>query len=352
MVACFLSLASHSLTFTRMSHSSPLCAVIILNWMRAAETIQCCDSVLASDYDQLALFICDNGSPDGSYDDIVAALAPRGAVTAQQPRECTLTIAGMHRSIPITIIQNGINRGYAAGNNEGIRRGLSLGAEFVLVLNNDCVVVPNSIKLLIDAASSDTRYGLTGALICDERDRLQVQSIGGGRFNPWLCRVTHAGQGRSLGSVQQTLAEGLPVLDYVSGACVLVRGVAAQTVGLMREDFFLYFEELDWSLRMRDAGWTIGVARHALVYHADLKADHQRRAYATYYYVRNGMRIIREYFPWALLSALIATIARIPLLAIRGRFAEAKAVFFGILAFVGALGLGPSTVQDRSGAAT
>lgn len=305
------------------------CGVVVLNWCSAPDTIACCRSLAASTYPSLLVVVVDNASPDGSFDILSDRLAAE---------------SGLGESAYV-LIKTEQNLGYAGGNNRGIELCLERGCDFVLILNNDALVTESAIAEMIATARSEPRAGLIGASVVDYETGETVQCLGGASFDRWLLRTCNIAEGRSAADPQY-LSQGSELFrdaDYVSGACVLTSRAFLDEVGPMREDFFLYFEELDWALRGRRAGWSPAVSVTAKVRHRWTPDDPAKRATANYYFVRNGLTVLRQYHAIALVSALAAQLARSVGLLMTGRSADARSVVSGLWAFLnGRLGRRPA----------
>ena len=301
-----------------MENATPLCGVVIVNWCGATDTIACWKSVVQSTYAQLEILVIDNASPDGSFDVMAGALSSGGAEAQQY----------------VTLLRNDQNLGYAAANNRGIRECIQRGCEYVLVLNNDTLVAPDAIAALITVARRRPKAGLIGACIVDYTEPDRLQCLGGARLNRWLLRTRNVGEGESLAKMTLDFARRSSRVDYISGACVLVRREFFANVGAMREDLFLYGEELDWAIRARRAGWEQAVSPTAVVRHRSTTDEPRKREAALYYFVRNGLVLLRAYYPIALVSAFTAQLLRSVLLQVVGRGGEARAVRRGLVALL------------------
>ena len=165
----------------------------------------------------------------------------------------------------IVFIHASANRGFAAGNNVGIRYALSHGkCDYVWILNNDTVVRPDALDHLLERMEKDPSIGICGPTLCYMRHRDVIQARAGSTFSAWTGRASQIGMGSKISDpFDRQKIEGM--LRFVSGAAMLVRRDFIETVGLMEEGYFLYYEELDWAQRGRDK-YKLGVSE-AIVYH-------------------------------------------------------------------------------------
>jgi GT2 family glycosyltransferase len=160
------------------------------------------------------------------------------------------------------------NRGRAAGNNAGL---IATCGEFVLLLNPDAILEDRSLRTLVARAKSNRTAAIVAPLVTDPDGTPQAGSFG--PF-PTLRTVLVARGNATLNRMSGGRVAKPPVLhgttpiDWVTGACMLVRRSAIEKVGPMDEGFFLYYEDVEWCHRMRDAGWTVLIEPTAACVHA------------------------------------------------------------------------------------
>jgi GT2 family glycosyltransferase len=282
----------------------PPVGVVILNWKRAADTIRCVESVLESDYPAAVPIVVDNASADESVERIRAA----------------------HPAVEI--LRSETNRGYAGGNNLGIRRALELGAEHVLVLNNDTRLAPDCIGRLVRRLEAEPRAAQVGPKVLD----VTLGSIGsvGGRIHWEAAEPRQIGHAEPDRGQHDRVAE----VDFVPGTAVLVRSAAIRQVGLLPEEYFLYFEDVAWSLRFQAQGWKTLVDPGAVVEHWESSSTGRSSPLKTYYLVRNNLAFLRDWAPPGrrVASALGYRIKLAKLLAkfaLQGAFPHLRALFLG-----------------------
>lgn len=298
--------------------------VIVLNWNGAADTIACAESVLALDGTPFQLVICDNASADDSVTRLRAWAAGRADDSAPVPVEPELTeragarpprpmlelandrTAWQHPSPApgtVVLIQTGSNLGYAGGNNVGIRYSLERGdADFFWILNNDTAVAPSALSALLVKANSDPRYGIVGSTLLYHYRPDYVQVLGGCRFSAWTTSITPVGWGKTAVEAKEiSESEVESQLDYVSGASMLVSKAFVADVGLMQEDYFLYYEEIDWAERGRRSethSWKLGFARDSVVFHkVGASAGTGSTKSAIRYIYTSKIRFMKRFYP-------------------------------------------------------
>jgi GT2 family glycosyltransferase len=285
---------------------NPLVSVIILNWNGYQDTIQCLESILKLEYANYRIVICDNGSTDGSVDRIELWCKDRQIDLANLESNPD----SQHKYI--TLIQIGKNLGFAGGNNIGIRHALlDRECKYVWILNNDTIVEPRSLSALV--AKCDCRgtlrerhsnIGICGSKLIYEHDRSKVQAWGGGKYNKWSGISQHIGahQPSDLDVDVESIEQSL---DYIIGASMLVSRSFLETIGLMNEEYFLYFEELDWIARSKNR-FSLGYCHDSIVYHKEgastgLNGIQSKGSSTTDYHAKRSLLIYtRNYAPYAL----------------------------------------------------
>lgn len=217
-----------------MSQDATTVHALILNWNRADDTLECLASLLASDYAALRVLVVDQASHDGSPARIRAAFPT------------------------VDLLQLPANVGFAAGMNAGMRHALEHGAELLLLLNNDTVVAPDMVRELV--AQVGPGVGMVGPAIYYYAARTQLWSQGGG-LHPLLLEMTgDHGRGRPLPA--QPVTQG-----FLSGCALLIPRSTVAQVGLWDERFFMYYEDLDYCLRVQRAGLALVLAPAATMWH-------------------------------------------------------------------------------------
>lgn len=205
---------------------APRLGAVTVNWNAREDTAACVQSILDAGYPNLDLIVCDNASSDGS-------------------------VALLRERFPqITVLEAGGNRGWCGGVNLGGRLALERGCDYLLILNNDTLLPPELIPRLLQAHRSQPRAGLVTA-----RERLYHDPQRGDRLGARFIPLTHrvrwvfaaAGNRDPLPSPWPT--------DCVSCCAALTSRAIAEQVGLLDEDYFIYWEDVDWSLRVRRAGY-------------------------------------------------------------------------------------------------
>ncbi len=199
-------------------------AVCVLNWNGRDDTLRCLDA-LAGVRGEFATVVADNGSTDGSV----------GAIRAEHPH--------------VEVVENGANLGFSGGNNAAIRHALAGGAEWVVLVNNDAEPHPGMLEALQAAAARHPRAGALAGKLLHEDGRVQWAGQRVALLTGYSGRPH--GHGRPDGFAFSV--EGRT--DRAVGALMAVSREAIERAGLLDEDLFAYVEDVDWSLRIRAAGF-------------------------------------------------------------------------------------------------
>jgi len=189
------------------------------------------------------------------------------------------------------IIENGKNLGFAEGNNVGIRRALEKGADYVLLLNNDTVVDPEFLGELVKVGESDERIGIVGPKVYyyDYNGRKDVIHSAGAKI--YMRRGTAPPIG--INEVDRGQYDVLRQVDYLEGACMLIKRDAIHKIGLLSPEYFMYWEETDWCVRAHKAGYKTVYVPRAVVWH---KIDaRQTSINKVYYMTRNTFLFMKKH---------------------------------------------------------
>ncbi|GAB3731640.1 glycosyltransferase family 2 protein [Spirosoma lituiforme] len=296
--------------------STSLICTVVVNYKTWSYTQACVDSLLACQHPG-HIVIVDNASPNDSVDKLTQFLASvsDSVDVGQFEGFRTMTIGAQQATI--TLIESRVNGGYSAGNNIGLRYGLAnSNCAYFWVLNNDTIVHPAALQALHSQAETSIlpKPGLIGSVLMHYDRPDVVQSIGG-HYLPWLGIAFPVGDGLT---DQTKLGHYKKQINYVIGAACFMQRSFLMEVGLMDEDYFLYYEDTEWSYRATRLGYTNDVCLTSVVYHRDGGSTRQSTAtppLVDYYFARNKIRFSKVYFPYWLptlcLSALAATVWRL-----------------------------------------
>ena len=293
---------------------APRVAIAIVNWRNASDTIACLESLQNLADQDVAIIVCDNGSGDGSVEKL-AAWAP-GALAQSGRTFRVLQESDLVGAAPrdyLTIIASQRNLGFAGGNKLCIRLALAdQGIEAVWLLNNDTEVLADSLQALRARLFEDPQIGICGSTLVYHYDKTTVQAVAG-RYD--IARGTggEIGQGATLATLpprDQVEAQ----MSYPSGASMLASRRFIDAVGLMEESYFLYFEEIDWTLRGQPQ-FSVGWAPGSVVFHKEggsigTNARGRPSDLSLYYNLVNRLRVAKRFQPSAV-PLILARLAAI-----------------------------------------
>jgi len=256
-------------------------AVVVLNYNRSQDTINCLDSVLASDAPPAWIIVVDNASSDDSLHQLSLwaksaekYLMSEGASRlANKPFMAQYRVSAEPYPCPeegsVVVVCNSVNKGYAAGNNVGIHLALGWGADAVWILNNDTIVDKSALGAMRDRLFCSERPGLCGSMVCYSDNRQIVQCMGGGMSQIWTGMSKLCGNMMSVEDAKKVSYDVVEAqINFIYGASVMASRKFITTVGLMDERFFLYCEEQDWACSAKGQ-FDLVYASSALVYHKE-----------------------------------------------------------------------------------
>lgn len=303
--------------------------IILVNWNGWRDTIECLESLKGIDYASCRIVVCDNDSDDDSVGRI-RGWAAQQRLSCAEYRRSEGEVGGVPGVDPwLVLIRNEDNLGFAGGNNVGMRYALAQGdVGYCWLLNNDTVVEPDTLTHLVARMRQDPAIGMCGSTIRLYHDRTKVQALGGGLYLRWIGLPWHYGRFSVTGAheIDQDRAEAR--MNYVEGASMLVSRAFLDDVGLMAEEYFLYFEETDWAERCRGK-YALGYAAQSIVYHKvggsiGTCSNPMRKSFTCdYYNIRNRIVFALRYYPQTLATIFPILLLECLLRVVFGRFRHA-----------------------------
>lgn len=290
-------------------------AIIIINWNTYQLTFNCLKSLEACTYLNQAIFLVDNGSVDGSGDKILTNF----------PK--------------INYIKNKTNKGFTGANNIAINKALEQNFDYILLLNNDTEVAPDFLSLLVNRMKADQTLAAVQPLILNYGKRDTIWNAGGTLNTYFGLPMT-----RKKGMVYTKDLIIDKFTDWISGCCILVKADIIKEVGLLDDRFFAYFEDVDWSIRMKAKDYQLGVEPRSIIYHHESGSSKKNNKskegalspFAHYLNVRNHIYLIKKqafFFnkigPW--IYQIYKISAYLLYFILRGRFEKLKMVWRGLI---------------------
>lgn len=271
-------------------------AIVTVNYNRSEDTIDFLKSLkkLDSKGFELKTIVVDNGSTDDSV----------AKISGQFPQ--------------LNLIQTGANLGFTGGYNRGIKEGLSWGADYLLIINNDTLInSPQLFHSLVETLESQPQIGLVAPKIYFAKgyefykERYKDQDLGyviwygGGSFDWDNITSIH----RGIDEVDKGQCDGVQEVDFISGCCFLIKRAVFEKVGFFDEDFFAYFEDNDFIQRVLRAGFKLFYNGTVSIYHKVSQTAGLGSKFADFYGTRNrlifGMKYARLRTKFALLRQAI-----------------------------------------------
>ena len=188
----------------------------------------------------------------------------------------------------VQFIRSETNLGFAAGNNLGIAKAKG---DFFFLVNNDTEFTPELIQILVNTLIEHPKTAMVSPKICYFQDKSILQYAGYSEMNFYTARNKCIGQFEKDLGQYDTVKQ---ITDFGHGAAMMVTKLAIDSVGLMRENYFLYFEELDWAARMKKQGFDIRINFQALIYHKESISVGANSALKAYFMNRNRILFIRQ----------------------------------------------------------
>ncbi|MCR5470709.1 MAG: glycosyltransferase family 2 protein [Prevotella sp.] len=187
----------------------------------------------------------------------------------------------------IKVIKSEQNLGFAGGNNIGIKQAKG---KYLFLVNNDAVFKDYNIQALIDRIESSSSIGIVCPKIRFAWGKHPIQFAG---YTP-LSKITIRNQAIGFGEEDNGQYETAHPTPYAHGAAMLIKREAIEKVGLMPECFFLYYEELDWSMMFTNAGYEIWYEPACTIYHKESQSTGRNSNLRAYYLTRNRLLFIKR----------------------------------------------------------
>ncbi|MGB9706819.1 MAG: glycosyltransferase family 2 protein [Microgenomates group bacterium] len=192
-------------------------------------------------------------------------------------------VKSQNYNLKLKIIKNKKNLGFAGGVNVGIRYALKNKAEAVLLLNQDTEVKKNFLLPLLRNPTD-----IVGPVIKFKREGKWVYDFGG-KVNWWLGRTSH----REVSSIKYQVSS----IDYVSGCAMLIRRPVLEKIGLFDERYFLYFEDVDFCLRAKKAGFKVAIEPKSMIIHR-IKEGRKKPLWQRWEAVKSNLIFINRWILW------------------------------------------------------
>ena len=232
----------------------------------------------------------------------------------------------------VRVIRSSHNLGFAGGNNIGIKEAKG---KYILLINNDTFFKDFNIEPLIERLELSDKIGIVCPKLRFAWGSNPIQFAG---YTP-LSNITVRNQAIGFGEEDNGQYDTARPTPYAHGAAMLIKREAIDKVGYMPECFFLYYEEIDWSIMFTRAGYEIWYDPACTVYHKESQTTGQNSPLRTYYITRNRLLLVKrnykginKYLSYIYLIGIVAT-RDIIKYTFQGRFDLVKAVLKGLWDF-------------------
>lgn len=245
---------------------TPLVSIIVLNYKGREDTLACLRSLEHLTYRNVQVILVDNDSKDGIAE----------AVHSAHPQ--------------VTVLESGGNLGFTGGNNLGIRYALEHRADYILLLNNDTIVAPDFLGPMVEVMEQNPAVGVTGPMIYYFSAPETIWSAGG--EIDWAHGTT-----RMLGLNEEDVSQyGLSPrkVDFVTGCALMARRAVWEKVGVLDDQFFMYYEETEWCVRANRAGYAANLVPSAMIWHKISIEDRAVSPRTYYYMTRNRLLFLHK----------------------------------------------------------
>ena len=312
--------------------------IVILNYKKWKDLVECLESVLHSSYKHYTIFVIDNNSENNSLEHLMdwakndsydfSALYRFTYEKLERPiphayftdKDLSHTID--FSKIPrLNFIQNTTNRGFAAGNNLIIQYLLEQNA-YIWLLNPDMIVKKNTLSELVNFAGFQTFKSIVGAVVKLYSDLNRVHLYGGAKINFNSATVNLIKREKDILHV-----------DFVCGGSMFVHASHFKELGLLPEDYFLYWEEAEWCYRAKKKGYRLQICTTAVCYDK-ISTTVGKGFLADYYYTRNGLLFVSKFRNKKVPLAIFYAILRLSKRLLKGQWSRSKGVYIGIIAFL------------------
>ena len=286
-------------------------AVIIINWKKNDFTLNCIDSVLKSSYKNFKIILIDNESQNNFPDEI-------------------------NKSEKIQIIKNENNEGFSKANNQGIKYSIKNGFDYVLLLNNDTLIKNDLIDSLIQQSSTLNQKIIQPLIL--NYDGSKIWNAGG-KINNFFGTFQTLEKGKGF----KYFKRNRTYTDWFTGCCVLIKVEIFNHVGYFDERFFAYYEDVDYSIRLKKMGYSIALMTNSYLQHYESasskslnKIEGNLSPYVHYLNIRNHILLLKKHSKsfnliGVLLYQLVKIFSYLLYFLIRFRFNKFKMVSKGLV---------------------
>lgn len=241
--------------------------IVLVNYNGYKDTIECINSLKKISYKNYKIVIVDNASSDDSLN-----------ILKQEINDCV-------------IIESEKNLGFAGGNNLGIKYALDHNAYYIMLLNNDTLVEMDFLDNMLNSFNKDDRIGLVGCKIMYYPEK-NIIWYGGGYID-WFKFI---GAHYEMRQVDRGQCDKEKEIDFMTGCCMLIKKEVFEKIGLLPEDYFMYFEDVDFCMKVKNAKYKIWYNPKAVIYHkVGLSSGGEESCFSIEWCTRNRFVFMNKY---------------------------------------------------------
>lgn len=241
-------------------------AIIILHWNDYDHTYNCIKSIEKLSYRENKIFLVDNNSTDNSL---------------KKLRDAFKT--------GVSFVELKRNGGFAYGMNKGMSKALDQKFNNIFLLNNDTLLEKNCLEKMLVRLYSDDNIGAVVPMVYQGLKGNTISSFGG-NINWKLGESRHTAH-----MEEDTGKYRAGKTGYIPCSAVLIKSTILEKSGLIPEEYFMYGEDVDWSMKIKAAGYEIWTEPKAIVWHDESASSGSNSPFKTYYYVRNCLIFMQKY---------------------------------------------------------
>lgn len=245
--------------------NEPKVFIIILNYNTINDTLECIKSLKNIHYSNYEIVVVDNSEAIDCYNSLKLKFSEYKIIRADQ------------------------NLGYANGNNIGIKYALDNGADYICVLNNDVVVEEDFLSKIVKVLNANKCVGIAGPCICEYKDKSKVQCAGAN-----ISLYTGLTKRIGMGVTYDNSNKGNSTVDFLGGACFVCKREVFEKIGLIPENYFLFFEETEFCIRAQKNGYKLLCVYESKVYHKGSATISKFGGLSYYFLNRNRVVFIKR----------------------------------------------------------
>lgn len=245
--------------------NEPKVFIVILNYNTINDTVECINSLKNIDYSNYEIAVVDNSETMDCYNSLTGKFNEYKIIRADE------------------------NLGYANGNNIGIKYALDNGADYICVLNNDVIVENDFLSKIVKVLNENEDAGIAGPCICEYKDRSKVQCAGAS-ISLYTGLTKRIGRGMLYDNSNKENYD----VDFLGGASFVCKREVFERVGLIPENYFLFFEETEFCIKAKKSGYRLICVNESKVYHKGSSTISKFGGLSYYFLNRNRVVFIKR----------------------------------------------------------